>query len=188
MEKDSALQKGNKRMEQRISQAQKETANQRRNPMAGQAALTASFTIEAAILVPLILILFFWFIQMILYLHDTIWVETWLYEESGQIRWEQEGGERREGKIEGEANGIFDFYGKVVSRLPVLRVMNQEETYHSGGFRLEAYFQVRLLPTIITQIFEGTPDTSMKQSTEKITDSPGFLKIVGAILQEKEQD
>ena len=43
-----------------------------------RAVLAGSFTIEAALLIPLLLSVIFMILQLTLYLHDMVWTEAWI--------------------------------------------------------------------------------------------------------------
>ena len=145
--------------------------------------LCASFTIEAALLVPILFAVIFLLLQTGLYLHDTVWMEAWLYERTWNLRWEQE---RKEEKEENE-NPQTGIDTDIVPNLAVLRYEDGRTVYHDGSFRTEAEFRICLLPEYITIIFTGQPEITQKQATEKILDTPGFIKIVGAIIEEQEE-
>jgi len=55
--------------------------------------LRASFTIEAALIVPVVLALVFLGLGTILYLHDRVWAQAWAYEQAWWTRMEEESGE-----------------------------------------------------------------------------------------------
>lgn len=137
----------------------------------------ASFTIEAAVIVPIILAVIFLLLQMILYLHDTVWTEVWLSGQAWNVRWSQE-------NESDDENGVG--MGEV-PRLAVLRCGDRRLVEHSRSVRAEALFQIHLFPRFVTVIFETQPDEVSRQVTEKIVDTPQFLKIVGAILEEGEE-
>lgn len=138
-----------------------------------------SFTLEAALLVPMILAVLFLLIQTILYLHDTVWAEVWLFQKAWEERWSLETGEPDVGNDVGQT---ADF------RLTVLQSAAGESGYdmvqHGHTLRVEAHFQVNLLPQIVTMIFTGQQDHIKKQAVEKISDTPEFIRIAGAILEE----
>lgn len=139
----------------------------------GRRAYPASFTLEAAILVPLILAVIFLLLQTALYLHDSVRASAWLHEQAWGLRWSIESGQEPEGTLAPDA-----------SHLPVLR-------YVSGGFdqngrlcQADARFEVRLLPHFVTILFTGQPEAVRQQVTERTMDTPAFLKIAGAVLEE----
>lgn len=133
----------------------------------------ASFTIEAAILVPLVLAVIFLLLQMTLYLHDSVYASAWLHEQAWSARLDAESGLTPEYTQDNEA-----------ARLAVLR-------YREGGTSVsgricwaEADYEICLLPRFAALIFTGQPGVQQMQVTEKTMDTPAFLKIAGAILEE----
>ncbi len=133
----------------------------------------AGFTIEAAVVVPVALAVICLILQTVLYLHDTVWAQAWLCEQAWRIRWEQETGEDMP-----EGHPI---------RLSVLRCVGREETVRGRRCRSSASFQVTLLSHFVTLVFTGGTETVQKQAEEKAVDTPGFLRLVGAILEEDKE-
>lgn len=143
---------------------------------------TASFTIEAAILVPVILAIIFLLLQTVLYFHDTVCAEAWLYQKAWRLSWEQEREEA--GDIDNTETG--QEADLEIPRLAIMRYAGSETIQHDKTVRIECAFQVCLLPRFVTVVFNGQPETAQRQAAGKIMNTPGFLRIAGAILEEKE--
>ena len=141
-----------------------------RSGLPGGKAYRASLTIEAAILVPLILAVIFLLLQVVLYLHDMVRSSAWLHESAWELRWGQESGE----SLPAEA----------APELAVLRCTNSSMEQGGRSCRAGAEFRVCLLPPFVTVLFTGQPDALQRQVTESVMDTPAFLRIAGAILEE----
>lgn len=136
--------------------------------------LQASFTIEAALLIPLVLAVLFLLMQIVLYLHDTVSAEAWLYQETWKIRWNEE----QDSLVYKEADP---------PSMAVFRYQNKETETQWHTVRQQATFDVALLPKFVTVIFNGQPGTVTKTAREKEISSWQFIRIVGAIREEWEE-
>lgn len=134
---------------------------------------TASFTIEAAILIPLILAVVFLLLQMTLYLHDSVYASAWLHEQAWSKRLDAESGRMPEYTKQAEA-----------AQLSVLRYIEGESSVSGHVCRADAAYEIRLLPQFAALVFTGQPGRQQMQVTEKAMDMPAFMKIAGAILEE----
>lgn len=141
-----------------------------RSGLPGRRAYRASLTIEAAILVPLILAVIFLLLQVVLYLHDMVRSSAWLHESAWELRWSQESGE----SLPAEA----------APELAVLRCTSSSMEQSGRSCRAGAEFRVCLLPRFVTILFTGQPDALQRQVTERVMDTPAFLRIAGAVLEE----
>lgn len=136
--------------------------------------LSGSFTIEAALVVPLVLAVVFLLLQVIVYLHDTVSAETWLYQESWKQRWNEE----QESQFFAEE----EFSSMAVLRAP------QIETMERGTLlQKEVTFEMHLLPEFVTILWEGMPRQTQKRSVEHIMSPGRFVRIVAAIREEWEE-
>ena len=133
----------------------------------------ASFTIEAAILVPLVLAVIFLLLQMTLYLHDSVYASAWLHEQAWSARLEAESGRMPE-----YTQNTQD------TQTTVLRYVDGGTHVNGRVCRAEAGYEICLLPRFAALIFTGQPERRQMQVTEKAMDTPAFLKIAGAILEE----
>jgi len=136
--------------------------------------LWGRFTIEAALLVPLILAVLFLLLQTILFLHDNVLLQTWLYQETWKLRWNEE----QEAPV---------FAGEEAPVTAVLRCQEEKTTHTWNRIRKETVCQVCLLPDFVKILLTGTPQQLIKQSEEKETDPWKFIRIAGAILEEWEE-
>ncbi len=134
----------------------------------------ASFTIEAAVIVPLVLAVVFLLLQTLLFLHDTVQAEAWLYHETWKQRWNEEG-------------GTEVFVPSEAPAMAVLRYEEEQESRRSHMMRREVSFHVELLPEFVTVLFTGQPVRTEKRSTENKTDPWQFVRIAGAVLEEWEE-
>lgn len=139
-----------------------------------KSALSGSYTIEAALIVPLLLAVILLFLQVVLYLHDTVAAEAWLYEETWKLRWNQE-----------QDSNVFA--AETAPTLPVLRYEEAETTSHWFQTRREVVFRVEQMPRFVDMIFDGQPGEVQKRSTETRYQPAWFLRITGAILDEWEE-
>ena len=160
----------------RVAERQKKEA-QRSGRERPASRLPASFTIEAALLVPVLLAVLFLLLQSILYLHDTVQAEVWLSEQAVRVRREAE----NDGRTVGE-RGTED-----LPRLAVLRCRSDSVTKHLFSVRARAVFETRMLSGFASLFFGGPARERTGQVTEKIMDTPGFLRIAGAIQEELEE-
>ena len=133
----------------------------------------ASFTIEAALLAPLLLAVIFLLLQMTLYLHDSVYASAWLHEQAWSARLEAESGRMPE-----YTQNTQD------TQTAVLRYIDGGTHVNGRVCRAEAGYEICLLPRIAALIFTGQPERRQMQVTEKAMDTPAFLKIAGAILEE----
>ena len=138
--------------------------------------LQASFTIEAALLVPILLAVLFLLLQSILYLHDTVRAEVWLSEQAVWARRESEND-----RVPAEGTR------EAAPRRAVLRGGNHSVTKRWFSIQAEASFEIRMLSRFVAVFFDGPARSRMKRVTEKIMDTPGFLRIAGAIQEELEE-
>ena len=144
-----------------------------------RAVLAGSFTIEAALLIPLLLSVIFMILQLTLYLHDMVWTEAWIGWQAWQMFVEAEGGSAE--------SGTEDEEGFPVPALPVLRFAGSETGRTSGVAEdrvwIAASFDVNTVAGFGALIFEGQPSSVQKQAQERVTDTPGFMRLAGAILE-----
>lgn len=136
--------------------------------------LRASFTIEAALLVPMILAVLFLLLQMVLYFHDTVTAEAWLYQETWKLRWNEE-----------QAETVFE--QEAAPAMAVLRQETDAVTKKGNNLRQETTFQVALLPDFVTVLWNGQPEQLTKRSNEQNIQPWRFVRIAGAILEEWEE-
>lgn len=161
-----------RRIQKQWEKEERETVRDRRGRR-----LRASFTIEAALLVPVLLAVLFLLLQSILYLHDTVQAEVWLSEQAVRVRREAENdGQPAEARISEDS-----------LRLTVLRCRNRFVTKHLFSVRAEASFEMRMLSRFAAAFFDRPSQGRARQVTEKIMDTPGFLRIAGAIQEELEE-
>ena len=146
----------------------------KKRPQAGSRYWQASFTIEAAILVPLILAVLFLLLQVILFLHDTVVSEAWLYQETWKLRWNEEQEE-------------MAFAAEEAPALAVLRHSGTQTAREGNTIRQEAQFTVRLLPEFVTVLLAGQPQQTEKQAVEQKRNPWQFIRIAGAIMEEWEE-
>ena len=132
------------------------------------------FTIEAALLVPLILAVLFLLLQTVLFLHDNVVVQTWLYQETWKLRWNEE-----------QETTVFD--REEVPVTAVLRCQEETTTHRRNQIRREVECQVRLLPNFVKVLLTGSLQPLTRQAEEKETDPWRFIRIAGAILEEWEE-
>lgn len=148
-----------------------------------ESCLQASFTIEAALLVPIVLAVLFALLQIILYLHDTVWAEAWLHQQAWNHRWSLENGITNTGDPGAGDEAAGPGPAPV---LAVLRCTGSGLTQRFGKVRAEASFDVFLLPRYAAAVW-GSDLTAMEKTvTERVINTPGFLRIAGAILEEME--
>ena len=139
--------------------------------------LRASFTIEAALLVPVLLAVLFLLLQSILYLHDTVRAEVWLSEQAVRVRREAENDGRPAERTNAED----------LPRMAVLVCGDCSVTKRLFSVRAEASFAIRTLSRFAAAFFDGPAEGRTRRVTEKIMDTPGFLRIAGAIQEEMEE-
>ena len=132
------------------------------------------FTIEAALLVPLILAVLFLLLQTTLFLHDNVVVQTWLYQETWKLRWNEE-----------QETTVFD--REEVPVTAVLRCQEETTTHRRNQIRREVECQVRLLPDFVKVLLTGSLQPLTRQAEEKENDPWRFIRIAGAILEEWEE-
>lgn len=150
--------------------------------------LSGSFTIEAALLVPLVLAVIFLILQSVIYLHDTVWAEAWMYQNVWKLRLSQETGTDLYGETAGALWEGETEAGDVTGQAPRLAVLRCEEAYVSAEgqkCRAQAVFRVCLLPDFVVRIFTGQSEYVSGQVSERAMDVCGFLRIAGAVLEEE---
>ena len=141
----------------------------------------ASLTIEAALLVPLLLAILFLLLQMVLFLHDTVIVETWLYQET----WKRCRSEEQKAAGLGSEEAWLE--SEEAPKLAVLRHVSSDVTEKWNLWQQESVFDVCLLPEFVTVILQGQPRQTVKQAAERERHPWQFVRIAGAILEEWEE-
>ncbi len=158
--------------------------------------LQASFTLEAALIVPLLLAVIFMTLQLALYLHDSVWAEAWVRQRAWQLSLAAEGGEaetlpRSQTAEEGNRKNLQqdeEENHKVAEDalelpLPVLRLADYAEGEGGGEVWFEASFNVNTVAAFGRLIYDGQPLETSRRAAERVIDAPGFLRIAGAILE-----
>ncbi len=156
-----------------IQKKEREGGRRVRNGRLTAKSCKASFTIEAALLAPLLLAVIFLLLQMTLYLHDSVYASALLHEQAWSARLEAESGRMPE-----YTQNTQD------TQTTVLRYVDGGTHVNGRVCRAEAGYEICLLPRFAALIFTGQPERRQMQVTEKAMDTPAFLKIAGAILEE----
>ena len=136
--------------------------------------VSASATIEASLLVPLVLAILFLLLQTILYLHDRVVAEAWLYQQSWQLRWEKE-----------QDKEIFQ--EEETPAMAILRGAQISQIQKGNLLRQEVLFQVHLLPSIVEMVWARMPEETEIRALEQCYEPWEFLRLSGAILEEWEE-
>lgn len=139
--------------------------------------LAASYTIELSFLVPLIFAVFFLILQLILYVHDTVWTDAWLCTKNQVGRWQLENG--------GEAQDFTKILFDETPRLVVLRLETADQTERNNVVTTEAVFRFCLLPEEVRILVPVFPETVERCVIDSVQDIPGWMRKVGAASQEK---
>ena len=136
--------------------------------------VSGSATIEASLLVPLVLAILFLLLQTILYLHDHVVAEAWLYRQSWQLRWEKE-------------QDMEIFQEEEAPAMAILRGAQVSQIQKGNLLRQEVLFQVHLLPSIVEMVWAEMPQETEIRSLEQCYEPWEFLRLSGAILEEWEE-
>ncbi len=145
--------------------------------------LSGSFTVEAAVVVPLILAVLFLLLQTVIYLHDAVWAEVWMDQRAWQERYcaETAGAAGLSVSVSGDIDSEMQDYPK----LAVLRFTDSQTSVQSKKVSCIAEFDVFLLPDFVSMIFTGQSGSLHRETTERVTDTLGMIRIAGAIAEER---
>lgn len=133
--------------------------------------LKASLTIEASLLVPMILALLFLLLQTTLYFHDTVCAQAWMYRETWKLRWNEEQGQT-----------VF-----AAERSPNMAVLRHEEDEVKLQWRKvsqKSVWRMVMLPEFVSVLWNDQPEKREGTASESIRCPWEFMRIAGAIFEE----
>ena len=133
--------------------------------------MKASLTIEASVLVPMILALVFLLLQTTLYFHDTVCAQAWMYQEVWKLGWN-------------EAQGQTVFAAEQSPDTAVLRHEEDEVALQWRRVSQESVWRVVMLPEFISVLWNGQPREREETVSGSVRYPWEFMRIAGAIFEE----
>lgn len=131
-------------------------------------------------MVPLVLAVIFLTLQMVLYVHDTVWTDAWLCTKNQERRWQEEIGS---GETPDFAEALFAETPKLV----VLRLEGTDQTLQNSTAATQAIFRFCLLPEEVTILMEDFPETVERRVSNPIADLPGWMRKAEVMTQAMSQ-
>ncbi len=124
-----------------------------------------SFTIEMALVIPLMLAMMCLILQVVLYAHDTVWVDAWICTINQERCWQEE--------------------EVPLPKLMVLRQKNVEQTVENNIATTQGVFQFALLPSYARTLVPDYPETVVRSVSDPVWDLPGWVRKMGAYLNQE---
>jgi hypothetical protein len=130
-----------------------------------------------ALVIPLMLAMMCLILQMVLYAHDTVWVDAWICTINQERCWQEE--------EDGAENETFNEAEVPLPKLMVLRQKNVEQTVENNIATTQGVFQFALLPSYARTLVPDYPETVVRSVSDPVWDLPDWVRKMGAYLNQE---